>query len=418
MSLLSWFDNRTLYACQCMLAVMFAVLFLWMGRAFPSVRGIRSVAGAFLVGIPCTFLLAARGHIPDLYSVALANLLAAGCFILLYNGIVRFVGGRVRLGLVCGASAIAAGVVFYFSEVQPSIAPRIVAMGLAAALIRGLTAWELLRVSWVAAKPGASRSATRFFGITLALMAGFGFVRAALTAVLGAQNSLMQHNTAQTSQMLLNVAFIGVNGLCFLTMAGHELILRSQDESEKDLLSGALNRRGIESRLGSELKRSSRSLQRLSVALVDIDNFKAINDRYGHAAGDSAVREVSLALSNTLRDGDHLGRFGGDEFLVILPMTAANQAAIAAERLRRAVGNLHALGGDKRLTLSIGITEASPDDDAITLIARADEALYEAKSGGRDCLRTKLPETTFPNGLPGQTAHTARTTPMQVSAQS
>ena len=417
MSLFSWFDNRTLYACQCMLSVMFAVVFLWMSRAYPSVRGIRSVAGAFLVGIPCTFLLLSRGHIPDLYSVAIADLLAAACFILLYNGIVRFVGGRVRLGLVCGASVIAGGAVFYFSEVRPSVVPRIVAMGLVASLNRGLTAWELLRALSSATSHGDTRSATRFFGVVLALMAGSGLVRAALAAIVGVPDGLMQGDTGQTSQMLLNVAFIGVNGLCFLTMAGHELILRSQEESEKDLLSSALNRRGIESRLATELKRSSRSLQRLSVALVDIDNFKTINDRYGHATGDSAIREVSLALSTTLRDGDYLGRYGGDEFLVILPMTAANQAAIAAERLRRAVGNLPAPAGDRSLTLSIGITEASPDDDAISLIARADEALYQAKSSGRNCLRTTLPVTTFPNGLPAvpkpQTSQA-----MQASAQS
>src|ERR1700678_353449 len=111
MSLLSWFDNRTLYGCQCMLAVMFAIVFLWMGRVYPSVRGIRSMACAFLVGIPCTFLLLSRGHISDFLSVVVADLLSAVCFILLYDGIVRFLGGRPRLGLVVGGSAISVCVV-------------------------------------------------------------------------------------------------------------------------------------------------------------------------------------------------------------------------------------------------------------------------------------------------------------------
>jgi diguanylate cyclase (GGDEF)-like protein len=405
MSLLSWFDTRTLYGCQCMLAVTFAFLFLWMSRVYPRVRGIRSIVFAFLLGIPCTFLLLSRGHLSDVLSVVVANLLASACFILLYDGIVRFVGGKVRIGLVTVASAIAMAVVYYFAEVQPNVVPRIVAMGLVTALVRGLTAWELLRASGAASKRTPNRSVARFFGVFLGVLAGLGVLRMGMILIFGVQENWMQHDGAQTSAVLLNVAYIGAYGLCFLTMAGHEMILQSQEESEKDLLSGAFNRRGIESRLAIELKRSNRSNQRLSIALVDIDNFKSINDRYGHARGDAAIREVSLAISKSLRDGDYLGRYGGDEFLLILPLTGSNQAAIAAERLSRAVNNLDMLGQDRSLTLSIGLTEASPEDDAITLIARADEALYRAKSEGRDCLRAVLPQSTYPDA---PATHSAR----------
>jgi len=421
MSLLSWFDNRTLYGCQCMLAVMFAIVFLWMGRVYPSVRGIRSMACAFMVGIPCTFLLLSRGHISDFLSVVVADLLSAVCFILLYDGIVRFLGGRPRLGLVVGMSAISACVVYYSTEVRPNLVLRIVAMGLVAALIRGLTGWALLRgpVGWVHRTDGGSASprsnsgsgggsgATRFFGVFLTALAGLGVLRVAMIVVFGAPEGVMQRNAVQTSTMLLSVAYIGVYGLCFLTMAGHEMILRSQEESEKDLLSGAFNRRGIESRLTIELKRSNRSNQRLSIALVDIDDFKSINDRYGHARGDAAIRDVSMAISKSLRDGDYLGRYGGDEFLIMLPMTASNHAAIAVERITRAVNNLSPVAGERGLTLSIGLTEASPDDDAIALIARADEALYRAKSDGRDCLRAVLPQTTYPDVPVSQPAKAA-----------
>jgi diguanylate cyclase (GGDEF)-like protein len=417
MSLLSWFDNRTLYGCQCMLAVMFAIVFLWMGRVYPSVRGIRSMACAFLVGIPCTFLLLSRGHISDFLSVVVADLLSAVCFILLYDGIVRYVGRRPRLGLVVGASAISACIVYYSTEVRPNLVLRIVAMGLVAALIRGLTGWELLRGPGGRAgrtnggsailRSNSGSGVTRFFGVFLTALAGLGVLRVAMIVVFGAPESVMQRNAIQTSTMLLSVAYIGVYGLCFLTMAGHEMILRSQEESEKDLLSGAFNRRGIESRLTIELKRSNRSNQRLSVALVDIDDFKSINDQFGHAQGDAAIRYVSMAISKSLRDGDYLGRYGGDEFLIILPMTASNHATIATERISRAVNNLSPVGGERGLTLSIGLTEASPDDDAITLIARADEALYRAKSDGRDCLRAVLPQTTYPDAPVSQPARAA-----------
>jgi diguanylate cyclase (GGDEF)-like protein len=399
-----------------MLAVMFAILFLWMGRTFPAVRGVRSMAAGFLLGIPCTLLLLGRGHFPVWLSVSVANLLAATCFLLLYDGILRFIGGRRRLKSLCGISAIALCVVVYFSEVRHDIVPRLVAMGLATATIRAFTAWELLRVAgwkWPARldrrareasrgrEPGKSRlstdvnhSAMRFFGGFLVMLAVFGLVRVALTVIRGNPQDFMQRNSIQVSMMLVNVAYIGVYGLCFLTMAGHELILRSQEESERDALSGTLNRRGIEARLATELKRSSRSMMKLSVALVDIDHFKRLNDAYGHATGDAAIRQVASAIGTSLRDADYLGRYGGDEFLVILPMTACHQAEIAVARFRRAVGSLNMSNAE--LTLSVGLTEASPDDDAISLIARADVALYRAKSDGRDCTRSALPLNTYP----------------------
>ena len=400
MSLFSWFDNRTLYGCQCMLAVMFALVFLWMSRAYPSVRGIRSMVCAFLVGIPSSFLLLSRGHTSEFLSVFGADLLSAICFLLLYDGIVRFLGGKPKTGLAAGASAISVSVVYYSTEVHPNLVLRIVAMGLLAALMRGLTGWELLRRSpGSAARRTASRvlrarsGVTRFFGVFLMALAGLGVLRVATIALLPA--NLMQRSAIQSSTMLLSVAYIGVYGLCFLTMAGHELIVQSQEESEKDSLSGVLNRRGIEARLAVELKRSNRSNQRLSVALVDIDDFKSINDRFGHPRGDAAIREVAEAISKSLREGDYLGRYGGDEFLIVLPITACNHAAIAAERFSRAVKNLVLQGTDCRLTLSVGLTEASPEDDAISLIARADEALYGAKSDGRDCMRTVMPQLTY-----------------------
>lgn len=417
MSLLTWFDPRTLYGCQCMLAVMFAILFLWMGRTFPSVRGVKPMALAYVLGIPCTFLLLGRGHLPVWLSVGVANLLAVTCFLLIYDGILRFIGGRPKLKLLCGMSGIALCVVVYFSEVKQDIVPRIVAMELATITIRACTAWELLRIAgwkWPgrndlrarsaasstgsrksASLPYVNRSAMRFFGGFLAMLAALGVARVLLTILKGAPQDLMQRDSVQISTMLLNVAYIGVYGLCFLTMAGQELILRSQEESERDALSGIFNRRGIEARLTTELKRCSRSMMKLSVALVDIDHFKRLNDAHGHAAGDAAIRQVAAAIGFSLRDADYLGRYGGDEFLVVLPMTACHQAEIATARFRRAVAALEH-GNFPGLTLSVGITEASPEDDAISLIARADTALYRAKNDGRNCTRSALPTITYP----------------------
>jgi diguanylate cyclase (GGDEF)-like protein len=192
---------------------------------------------------------------------------------------------------------------------------------------------------------------------------------------------------------VLGVIFICLTGLFLLVLSSNEMISRSRDESQKDVLSGAFNRRGIEAKLAAELKHIHRGKQKLSIALIDIDFFKAINDIQGHAAGDAALRDVVDAVSSRLRGRDCLGRYGGDEFLLVLPQTALNVALVVIERLNHTVSDLSLSGRSEPLTLSIGLTEAVASDDAETLIARADKALYQAKSDGRNCRRVVTVDT-------------------------
>ena len=197
----------------------------------------------------------------------------------------------------------------------------------------------------------------------------------------------LESNGAATTTLLLSVVSLLVTGLFILLLSSGEMIAASRDESQKDSLSGAFNRRGIEVKLAPELKRIQNGKQKLSVALIDVDYFKSINDIQGHAAGDAALRDVAETISTHLRGRDYLGRYGGDEFLLILPQTACSIALGVTDRLCQAVSNLSVTTGSMPLTLSIGITEAVAEDDAVTLIARADKALYQAKSDGRNCRR-------------------------------
>ena len=206
--------------------------------------------------------------------------------------------------------------------------------------------------------------------------------------------------------MLLGVISLFVTGIFILFLSSGELIAASRDESQKDSLSGAFNRRGIEVKLAAELKRMQNSKHKLSVALIDVDYFKSINDIQGHAAGDAALRDVAETISTHLRGRDYLGRYGGDEFLLILPQTPCNVALGVTERLNQAVTNLSLSRGSMPLTLSIGLTEAVLEDDAVTLIARADKALYQAKSDGRNCRRVVVADEEAPKteGVPENAA--------------
>jgi diguanylate cyclase (GGDEF)-like protein len=151
-----------------------------------------------------------------------------------------------------------------------------------------------------------------------------------------------------------------------------------------DPLTGVLNRRGLEERLGIELTRARRTSEPLTVVACDLDNLKLVNDRHGHAAGDEALALVADVIASALRDVDVLARTGGDEFLVLLPNCDIEAGVRIAEDLREQV-SAAAQAESWPATVSMGVACAPPqplDPDALTVAA--DGALYRAKSLGRD----------------------------------
>lgn len=153
-----------------------------------------------------------------------------------------------------------------------------------------------------------------------------------------------------------------------------------------DELTGAATRRHFLDLAGQELRRARRFSHPLSVLVFDIDHFKAVNDRFGHAAGDTVLRAVSDAVRRVLREVDTFGRIGGEEFAVVLPETPADFASLAAERLRRAIGGTaHGVPGLGSVTVSVGVAQLLDADMGLEhLMDRADHALYRAKRLGRN----------------------------------
>ena len=157
-----------------------------------------------------------------------------------------------------------------------------------------------------------------------------------------------------------------------------ELLGKVQDMATRDSLTGLCNRRVLEEQLPREMARARRSDSPLCVALIDIDRFKAYNDSHGHLAGDEALRQCAQAWDGALRGEDTLVRFGGEEFLVLLPDTAPEEAAEVVERLRERTPTGQ--------TCSAGVASWDFVESADELLGRADAALYLAKAGGRDQL--------------------------------
>jgi diguanylate cyclase len=158
--------------------------------------------------------------------------------------------------------------------------------------------------------------------------------------------------------------------------------------AHEDPLTGVLNRRGCEAAFARELSRSRRHKAPLSVAMLDIDNFKRINDEYGHATGDAALVHFAVSVSAAMRISDIFARTGGEEFLLILPDTDIQQAALTMERLQKTLASavLHVGPAELSLTFSVGITQFQPDDIAEGLIDRADFGARTAKQRGKNCI--------------------------------
>ena len=179
--------------------------------------------------------------------------------------------------------------------------------------------------------------------------------------------------------LLLNVSLMGI--------AVGRLLINVRLLSERDVLTGLWNRRAMEHRIRKERARLNRGGQPYSLVIADLDYFKRLNDELGHAAGDAGLQHASTVLGRNMRTLDVLGRFGGEEFLVLMPMTGRIGATDAARRLQEALASTAFVwsGVERALTASFGVAEAEPAGDDETFRA-ADAALYRAKESGRNCV--------------------------------
>ena len=165
-----------------------------------------------------------------------------------------------------------------------------------------------------------------------------------------------------------------------------EAYRRIEELAELDELTGSYNRRCIMRMLDEEITRARRTGTPCSIALIDLDWFKRINDAYGHPTGDEVLRTFAITTFANIRGIDRFGRYGGEEFLLVLPETPSDGAAQILDRLRMIIADLDwsAFSPGMRVTISAGITALQPDETPDTFLARADGALYSAKARGRN----------------------------------
>jgi diguanylate cyclase (GGDEF)-like protein len=199
---------------------------------------------------------------------------------------------------------------------------------------------------------------------------------------------------AMVSQSLGTVLAIAL-ALLMLVILVRDVLAEATSRSETDSLSGLLNRGGFQRQAELVLRDAARRHLPLALVIADLDHFKAINDGFGHAAGNRVIEAFAEFVQQAAAAHHVSGRIGGEEFAILLPGANLAAARIFAEGMRSAFGSLSVPGlpDDYRCTASFGVAERRPDEALAELMHRADVALYEAKRSGRDCVRA-TPEPT------------------------
>jgi diguanylate cyclase (GGDEF)-like protein len=326
-------------------------------------------------------LFVLRGHISDLVSVVLANTLLAISFALISEGVQQFLQVRWSRWLVWAPVPLVAVLFFVLLGHAQT---RIILSGV-------IIAWQCALIAWqLGSQPDKTTGRGAYFVIGSFLAISAAFVLRTVGALSGEAGigSINTSNPVQSATFLfVSVALMMVcQGLVLMTNERADernRLLAMQDE-----LTGLSNRRFIMEALALLLAQARRSGKPVSILMLDVDHFKSINDTYGHLTGDRVLRHLAAGLRNRLREQDMAGRWGGEEFLVVLPDTDAAGAVALADHLRAYVESAGWSTPDGRsisLTVSIGVHTCDSAPEVLdTVISAADEALYRAKQAGRN----------------------------------
>ena len=202
-------------------------------------------------------------------------------------------------------------------------------------------------------------------------------------------------------------AISGVAALGLVAARREAEAVRLTHAATIDSLTGLFNRQSFDVRLREEIERAKRSSGSLAVLMIDIDDYKAINDTYGHPVGDAVLQAASDVLRSVVRVFDFCARYGGDEFAVVMPNSDRASTSAAAERIRERISTSYEhdarVVGLRRVTVSVGAATMNPDDKAEEIVQRADDSLYRAKAAGKNCVRiapSNLAPLRPPSGRP------------------
>lgn len=375
---MSFIDSRTVFLITGIMGGLMALILLSLKRSYPpSIKGLRewgySLAMLFLAG----FLSAARLQLPTIIGIGLTNILIWSAVYLCYFGSQLFFGVKPKPGPWMALVAVVWLGSLWFTVVDPNYVTRLRISNLLMMLLFGLHAWLVF-------KNRLNSFAKVLVFTVLLIISGIQIMRFVTTYLYPpALNNL----DTSLPQLIFNLGFafsILLISIGMILMATDKLRTELELLATRDSLTNALTRRSMNDSIEQELQRCKRNQRQMALLVMDLDHFKAINDCHGHQAGDQVLIRFVNNVNKLLRQVDQLGRFGGEEFVALLPETSLQDAQLVAERIRAIAG---AKSGDSApaCTVSIGIAiNSQPNDTVDTLLARADAAMYRAKANGRN----------------------------------
>ena len=327
-------------------------------------------------------LIVQRGVWPPFLTLVVANLAIMFSFVTMRRGVQLFLRLPVSDAEHVGLLALDALLLLGF------VAGEHTAVAVVGASVP--IAWTLLRSAWeshAALRREGSLATARVVATPLTILGGLFALRAALGMVAPEIAARPLHEANAFNGMVVMVfMLVGLllNMVLGLMVVGR-LVSRLQHLSERDALTGLLNRRAIAPLLLRESGRLRRYGESYALLAIDVDHFKDVNDSLGHAAGDAALVQLARVLREAAREVDSIARMGGEEFCILLPHCDLDGAKRLADRVHAAVHEADWSGCAQRLTVSVGVAVAqAPEEGSEAVLERADRALYRAKSDGRD----------------------------------
>ena len=380
-------DQTTLFAVATSITGLLGVFLLVLWLQERSMRAMAWWGGAYLMGAFAVTLWGAQGSANGAYAFITPEM--PNAFLFIACGMI-WSGARQHQTAVKQPGALFSGAVAWFVAMQfPDFAgsdqARVVLSSVVIALYAFLTAFELRRER-------RRELLARWCGIAVPLLHSAVFLApVGLILVFPAAMSpdgLFALFAFETVIYVVGTAFVVV------VMAKEHVALVHKTAAMTDLLTGLFNRRAFLQTAHALIAQRRRKSLPVSVLLFDLDKFKSINDRFGHAVGDDALKVFAATASASMRSTDVIGRLGGEEFAAIIPGNAA-EAGLVAERLRAAfqAAGVVISGHEIGATVSIGIASAIPPVEIEPLLARADAALYRAKHNGRNRVEFDHEET-------------------------
>jgi len=371
-----WIDSPISYLIQTCYSVVvtLALLLFWHSN-----RGEKELLTWTLGGLASTLfslLVMHRDRLPLLFSVPMLNGLSFGFVTALWFGL-RQSQGKVLPWRSTAAGLTVALVALVGATVDDQMRIRLLVASVTMLVLCAAMAWEIRSSRRLLRSPGHTLSA-----LVLGLLMAVFVARCGVIVAAPAGTNLLADSSQHVLQFMANLLFFALV-LGGLLITNEKLLYRIASLAERDALTGLYNRRAL---LGLA-ERAVGQQALLAVLMIDLDHFKTVNDRYGHAGGDAALRQFAERLGQCCRRGDLVGRYGGEEFCVVLPGASASVAQRVAERLRIAMAAEPVTFGEHRIavTVSVGLACQRPELDRLEpLLAAADAALYQAKRRGRN----------------------------------